>query len=222
MKLRCTVAAVFGLGYLAVPAAGMAQSSDSVMVTKHNLSVLAGSRADIKDWGEVCVYCHTPHAGSKNSAPLWNKDTTTSVFTMYSSPTIQMTIGGKPTGVSLACLTCHDGSLGLDAIINKPNAKSGEAALGGLMNANDPTNQKFQLIGTDLTDDHPIGVTYDPAVDTMFRAKASVTGAGLVLYGASANQVECGTCHNPHTRVNEPFLRKTNGNSALCLTCHKK
>ncbi|MFQ6079522.1 MAG: cytochrome c3 family protein [Thermodesulfobacteriota bacterium] len=32
--------------------------------------------------------------------------------------------------------------------------------------------------------------------------------------------MECGSCHNPHDNSIRPFLRNTNENSALCLTCH--
>jgi len=34
--------------------------------------------------------------------------------------------------------------------------------------------------------------------------------------------VECYTCHDPHDADNRPFLRMSNSDSDLCLTCHNK
>jgi predicted CXXCH cytochrome family protein len=34
--------------------------------------------------------------------------------------------------------------------------------------------------------------------------------------------VECYTCHDPHVETNRPFLRMSNSDSDLCLTCHNK
>ena len=34
--------------------------------------------------------------------------------------------------------------------------------------------------------------------------------------------VECYTCHDPHVETNRPFLRMSNSDSDLCLTCHAK
>lgn len=57
----------------------------------------------------------------------------------------------------------------------------------------------------------------------------SVTAGGrdkgdLPLYTSVANGplVECGSCHDPHTSTNVPFLRISNANSAMCLACHVK
>lgn len=217
---------------LALPAALQAQAT--VKLTKHNLSV--GSRtatpaittAQVADYGEVCVYCHTPHNGSA-TIPLWNRANSTATYTMYTSTnsaTIDMTIGTAPGSVSLACASCHDGTVGLDVITNKPNASTAvpvtPAALMGTVFAGSKA-----VLGTELRDDHPIAVTYDATKDLDFEALATVAKSatvptGLPFYGAGKNQLECGTCHNPHNNTNAPFLRKSNAASALCLTCHKK
>jgi predicted CXXCH cytochrome family protein len=80
-----------------------------------------------------------------------------------------------------------------------------------------------------LTNDHPISVTYDDTADTGgaggasgFVALATVQGGSLPLFGASNNQVECASCHNPHETGTVPFLRVSNAASALCTTCHSK
>ena len=57
-----------------------ASAMGSIANTRHNLtqSYLA-DRAGImniarNDYGEVCVYCHTPHgASTQTTAPLWNR-----------------------------------------------------------------------------------------------------------------------------------------------------
>ncbi|MBI3609374.1 MAG: hypothetical protein HY204_01565 [Nitrospirae bacterium] len=91
--------------------------------TKHNLS----SNPDINAIGttEICVFCHTPHGGNMAApghAPLWNRLLPDdSSYEVYSSPNFdaQDILGThRPKGVSLACLSCHDGSIAFDSLIN--------------------------------------------------------------------------------------------------------
>lgn len=192
----------------------------SVVETLHNLSYAASSDrygpGALRDYGEVCVYCHTPHGG-QTSAPLWNRGFSVASYQMYDSghsSTINMTVDPQPTGVSLACLSCHDGTIGLDVIVNTPNNYTGGPAVGTRMPANLLAN-----LGTDLRNDHPISIRYDPTADPFFRSASSVQSAGLQLY---SGKVQCGSCHNPHTAANRPFLRVSNSGSNLCLTCHIK
>ena len=45
---------------------------------------------------------------------------------------------------------------------------------------------------------------------------------GVKLFGASNDQVECASCHDPHGSGTN-FLRVAqDANSALCVTCHVK
>jgi predicted CXXCH cytochrome family protein len=112
---------------------------------------------------QVCVYCHTPHGSdSTASAPLWNKVFTAGPFTRYSTlntPTFDS--NEAPVGsVSLACLSCHDGTQAMDVVINAPGsggynpAGSNIGGLGVMVGVPIPT------LGTDLTDDHPISMQY--------------------------------------------------------------
>ena len=127
--------------------------------------------------------------------------------------------------MSLACLSCHDGTIGIDVIINEPNSSSATAnnqTLANIYGGADPDSLK--ILGTDLRNDHPISMVYDVANDEQFNTIASIEGAGLKLFNdpsLGANVVQCATCHNPHT-TNETFLRVLNPGSALCLTCHIK
>jgi predicted CXXCH cytochrome family protein len=77
-------------------------------------------------------------------------------------------------------------------------------------------------LGSDLSNDHPVSVTYDTTKDPAFVTPVSGAVNGLPLFGAGKNQVECASCHNVHDNTNAPFLRTTNGGSALCLRCHIK
>ncbi len=223
-RMRIAVSlSVVALGMLAArafAAPGAYPNGTSVVETLHNLSFAASSNlygaGALRDYGEVCVYCHTPHGG-RTSAPLWNRNFSTTTYQMYDanhSSTINMTVDPQPTGVSQACLSCHDGTVGLDVIVNVPNNYTGGAAVGTRMPASGFTN-----LGTDLRNDHPISVLYDNTADTKFHTASELQAAGLQLY---SGKVQCGSCHNPHTAANRPFLRISNSGSALCLTCHIK
>jgi hypothetical protein len=111
----------------AVMASHLVTLSEDVTHTKHNLV----ANPDILAVGttEVCVFCHTPHGGTRvepdSSAPLWNRMLPGKTgFTMYSeSPNFEGSdIGFSPRGVSLACLSCHDGTIALDALVNAPTS----------------------------------------------------------------------------------------------------
>ena len=209
---------------------------------------ISGSPHDLSgsvsgDNGEICVYCHTPHASNVgfSGAPLWNKeDINASSFTMYgagSAGVAGSTIAGTATSAtpespSLACLSCHDGVSAVDSIVNAPGSGSGSLGTGtnaitvGITNAN-------ANIGTDLTNDHPVSIVYTEGVaglkdknSTLSNTWVGVTTISQLL---RSDRVECGSCHDPHngyapdqndTQVN--FLRTTNASSQLCLGCHDK
>jgi len=108
--------------------------TENVRETKHNLA----ANTDILASGttEVCVFCHTPHGGRTDvaggGAPLWNRALPPKAeFTNYSSPNFDNSQGAEtagPKGVSLACLSCHDGTIALDALINAPGSGGFNAA----------------------------------------------------------------------------------------------
>ncbi len=240
MKRLVSACIVAGLvfvaaGNLSAQAGTPAIDGTEVANTPHNLGdweVVTGAhtRADVYDLGGVCVYCHYPHNAS-TSAPLWNRADPGGPYNMYDSPTIDMTIAGAPQAVSLACLSCHDGTVALDAVSNVPLGVTGYASTGNAITycttgCHNGTGGEPDFrggnVGTDLSDDHPISVTYDPTQDTDFQSIANAQTAGAVFYGTGVDQVECGSCHNPHTEGNRPFLRVSNADSNLCYACHIK
>ncbi len=189
---------------LALPAARAAQD---VANTKHNLSAVppvgvtrtfASAAVD-----EICVFCHTPH-NSLPTAPLWNHLPTAAVtYTPYASSTLAAT-PGQPTGKSRLCLACHDGTVALGALQNPPANNDMAATL--------LTGRT--LLGTDLSDDHPISFDYAAAVAGELADPVAID---LPLEGT---QLQCTTCHDPHEKDLVPFLHKTTANGALCTTCH--
>ena len=107
---------------------------DSVANTRHNMTQRqsagggpTGSKMDAyrNDYGEVCVYCHTPHGAHAHiNLPLWNRTIKATTYATYaqlgtSSLTQQVV---QPGASSLACLSCHDGQVAVDSIINMPGS----------------------------------------------------------------------------------------------------
>jgi predicted CXXCH cytochrome family protein len=162
---------------------------------------------------DLCQICHVPHAsqttGNTPEVPLWNHTLSSASYSMYTSGTIG-TIKASPQGVSAACLSCHDGSVALDA-------------LGGAAGTAADTITGTAWLGTDLRDDHPISVKYDLAA-TDLNTVASLTN--VVVYNDGTDDwVECGSCHDPHNWgavADSTFLRATRAASGLCLECHNK
>lgn len=224
---------------LAVLFSHHALAADDIAATKHNLSTtgtgtvhLSAAPGGDTEKDQICVFCHTPHHGDTTvGVALWNRDINTTGYTMYDSATIDMTIAAQPQGVSLACLSCHDGTIAFDALLNGPGSGdyNGNAWARGWTwtgGRNKMPANSAALLTQDLTNDHPVSVTYDITADTAFHSQASVETAGLKFYdnaaGTSTDQVECATCHNPHSAEFPPFLRMSNSGSQLCLTCHIK
>lgn len=176
-----------------------------------------GSKHDLGDDSlgttEVCVFCHVPHNPVKHDAtnyPLWNRADSLQTFTLYSGGTLDNSGGGN-NNVSLLCLSCHDGVTNIDAFGGGAGTIDMDTKFAGTT----------AVVGTDLSDDHPVMVTY-PGPNTDYK---DVSGSAAV--SIFAGNVECASCHNPHDpdgggTGNGKFLRSSNDNSAMCLACHNK
>ena len=192
---------------------------------------------------EICVFCHTPH-NSGTAAPLWNRTLPANGgYTPYTSSTMDATMTGTLNGMSLACLSCHDGTVALDALTNFPNYVGGEMAdadmvfTGADVNAaTEALNAGNAYFSTDLSNDHPISIRYDDAGGVAGEMFAS-NGTNLVntsgIYndmqlfddGAGNWCVECASCHDVHNNAGATvpaFLVHTNTQSRLCRSCHNK
>lgn len=196
-------------------------ASAAVSGTSHDLSTgYNGATVTGDPLAQTCIYCHTPHGSNTaiTAAPLWNRAALGAVtWTMYTSSTLLNAIAATPNANSLTCLSCHEGSASIGLVYTYGSAAGGTNTQ--LFSASQ-TMQAAGLVGSDLSNDHPVSVDYDPTVKTNLNTVASVTAAGLKLYGTPTPTVECGSCHDPHS-ANARFLRIANTGSALCTTCHQ-
>lgn len=272
----------------------------SIINTRHNMTqnsapLIVTSMSNFRnDYGEVCVYCHTPHGANQvATAPLWNRTIKATSYKTYNqlgtSSLTQAVV--QPGGSSLTCLSCHDGQTAIDSIINMPGSwrrqigqatqatiqsttflntwnntsgtdatkhmglnstngvlgdGTGNNGLGtggvgclvchsetGFLPGTGPDFSMFNL-GTDLRNDHPVGVTFPTTngAGTDWNTPSGVQGSAryfdtaggisgkmdkvdIRVYGANQGgavgaaspTVECASCHDPHG-VPDP----TNGN----------
>jgi len=206
------LATVVGLSVSATAHAGIVGSA-------HDFSVFGWSN------GEICTVCHTPHnAIGAESAPLWGHTLSTAAYqvyqSVYSAPRDTIYAQGvihSPGPESIVCLSCHDGTIAVDSF-------------GGNVGSSYVSGAK--LIGTDLRDDHPIGVEWSHQV-VWKNTTANCTKCHINIpmpfdkmplpffKGTGVARMECSTCHDPHNGdSNEMLLRKSNVGSSLCLHCH--
>ena len=192
------------------------RAAQDVTNTRHNLSISGPGTVKSGTVTQICVFCHTPHAAMAD-APLWNHTLSSGqTYTPYGSTTLDATTG-QPTGKSVLCLACHDGTVALGALANPPTGETLDAILTSPMGVGERGN-----LTTDLSDDHPISFIYDLTLQVNDGELFDPTSIGLPLDGASSNRVECTTCHDPHEATNAPFLRISSLNGAICTECHNK
>jgi len=222
--------------------AGVATVWATVIGTPHDLAP------------EPCAMCHTPH-NAAGAAPLWNRIQTLPTGTTYSmynsnpataSNTFDMGGAGlasQPRYPSNLCLVCHNGYL--STLSNYPGPCSEQDG------AYDLRLSGCAVIGTDLTNDHPISFNYDttkigvndpdddgfpttvnqPGSSTRQMLQGTIANYPLYGNGSSEfNWFECGTCHSVHDIASYVgkgdtqvyFLRADNTGSGMCLDCHTK
>jgi hypothetical protein len=195
-----------------------------------------------------CQVCHIPHkaaAYSAANAPLWNHAVATNATTKYTtydqagSATFNaLGLGTLTLGSSVACLSCHDGSIA----INQSYGKSTFNGNGGVgtnissfaIEAFNPATGKYDGGGADLTRMHPVGVSYSAArladpdlvATPALGTPAAQSTFGRMLKG-TAQTVECASCHDIHRTIGASATVSHNlivdlNNAQLCLTCHNK
>ncbi|NJC87298.1 MAG: hypothetical protein FIB02_02015 [Desulfuromonas sp.] len=245
-----TLLTVFALMLLGVVAPAHAARTSDVRNTLHNLSSSGPGTVKAAGESEICVFCHTPHGADTSQTPLWNKTLAAKTYTVYTSSTLDAeTIKNasldQPMGSSKLCLSCHDGAMALGSVrvlrgVNNPATISvANTGTGGIMPSGSGTTTGYtrnigagvlgQTTGFDLTNDHPISVTYDSGLASrdgelrapdasqqstimintthpLFGKRAAGQAANrpvlpLEPTGASgAGQVQCTTCHDPHIK----------------------
>jgi predicted CXXCH cytochrome family protein len=188
-KLLLTLLHGVGIGAVAMTGNSLI-STDAVAGisnTKHNLT--NSDNANKMTGGatlEICVFCHTPHGAdttTDGAPPLWNKKLKSTGYTTYaqlgsSSLDANNNNGSLGTGsISLACLSCHDGTQAMDNIINAPGSGKYDSSGGndngltgaewGWSTTSSRVDGEGKLVATtvtnlsqDLRNDHPIGIQY--------------------------------------------------------------
>ncbi len=223
-----------------------------IATTRHNLGSGPGiaGRNQVSDTAEVCVFCHTPHGGSTDApVPLWNKRLGAAgtpagggsyvTYDTLQTPSLDGTVA--PVGsISMACLSCHDGTQAMDNVINAPGSggvlpdgggNDGRAWTwtGSTVNAAGRLSSGAALIGTDLSNDHPIGIQYcggglsgsgtavsGTCADTDFRAPQT-----QLINGNQIFWVDTGGTGKQRTDL--PLYQRTTGGlgpMVECASCH--
>ena len=159
--------------------AGIAESVHNLGVTGTGPSANGGERNQFTGTAEICVFCHTPHGGdSSAAAPLWNRHLGSpsrfSTYDQLGTSTFDAKIADVGS-VSIACLSCHDGTIALDSMINEPGSGADNPGFsagtwrgddnepGGVGENDNRAKLKsgiVQNLGMDLTNDHPIGMQF--------------------------------------------------------------
>ena len=232
-----------------------AHAQTGIATTKHNLgSTGAAGQNKVSDTAEICVVCHTPHGAASADAPLWNKRLPNgggySVYDTGNSSTIDGQVLQTVGGVSITCLSCHDGTQAMDNIINAPGS-GGYDATGGQAGGrayNWGSSPRIDggglgimtgvaMLGTDLRDDHPIGIEYCGGGLSGSGANTNpgpATGACKDVdfkqpYSATINAqgvwwVETGTVDTKRTRTDMILFSRGftagTGPSVECASCH--
>ena len=181
-------------------------------------------------YNNPCQVCHIPHksqAYATAKAPLWNHKLSANTYQTYDQAgSVSFNALGLSVslGSSVACLSCHDGSVAINQTAGNTgtatNSLSGQAVFA-------PSFAIEAIGGTDLTKMHPIGVSYTAAlaVDSELQP-ISGTVMPKMLKGSTKN-VECASCHDIHrtigasATVSHDLIVDLEGGQ-LCLTCHNK
>ncbi len=225
-----------------LPLTTMAAITADIANTKHNFSASVippastGRVAKATSESQICAFCHTPHgATDEPKAPLWNRQlNSTGGYTMYDSTSLDGPMGSEPGGKSKLCLSCHDGTIALgqvnvlNRVENPTVAMTGTNSDGTITDGPHGATTGFtRRIGLDLSNDHPISMTFDSSRATndgeLYQPSAATHLQERIAGGPPAlpqgnylpledNKVECISCHDPHVKSdvdgeNNKFLR---------------
>jgi len=241
-----TVSKGHGNRLIAAVASGIALGASMMFSGSALAAGITGTAHDFSDdtgfnnSGEICKVCHTQHNAqvAAEDGPLWNRELTTATYTMYSGGTVgsdlDHAMGTTVSGVSKLCLSCHDGTIALDAFGGA--AGTATKGMGDLFPTRNIGGGTVGGATADLANDHPVSfqlTTTAIAADSKIQSLASLqtlstSGTSIQLFGSN-DTVECAPCHDVHDDAgNAKLLRVKNSTndggsaSGLCLTCHIK
>jgi predicted CXXCH cytochrome family protein len=258
MRVR-VISRFLGVMVLALPLAAWAAPGDGLQGSIHDFTDPANTAANVDDTAATnkttpCIFCHVPHrfrGATDGTRLLWNHQASGETYSWE----ITETWGGTslPTnidtwgGTTKNCLSCHDGTISIGAVL-----RGGDAAWvysGSHINASGVISGVGHFFGPsgDLEGNHPVAIPYPyNAVSSTYNGITSGTtadfvanpanvrlytdiGSNEVVLGATAGStgMECATCHDPHNKdvVEDNLLRDTYFTAPkgqLCLDCHDK
>lgn len=212
-----------------------------VAISKHDFGTSTSSGSKAVGYagdpgGQICRACHIPHkslakTAMSSVAEYWDQNL------LWRQTQYEGGIGFWATGAfwytgwrkndstvspqtyndldaaSKACLGCHDGQ----------NFYLWNTAGGAQYSTAKITTAG--AIKTDLTNDHPVGIKYDPAFAPggELESKDNAEADGIVFADGGSAKIGCGSCHDPHNKLGQSnFVRVSMSASSLCLACHTK
>ena len=179
---------------------------ESIIYSKHNLSVSGPGEVKALKENEICIFCHASHIQNAE-APLWNRYSSGQIYVIYSSSTTVANLR-QPTGASKMCLSCHDGTIAPGMIRSREEIPFTLGPPGD------------NILGINLSDDHPVSFPYN---QQLYIQNGQLVNpellTGLVNLDAGGN-MQCTSCHDPHDNRNGLFMVVDNRASALCISCH--
>jgi len=250
MTRKCLILLCSLLFLVAVNAAGQYSHIKNIVGSDHDLSSThtAGSIYAVSET-EVCYFCHAPHqskntsdttvtTGPNTQSPLWNHYlSSTASYGVYSSTTFNALgtditdLGGAAAGsaaVSNLCLSCHDGTVGVNVLYHGQYGTGSPAmnCSGTAGSANTPCfmpdgaiiGNPSTILGTkSLADLHPINFTYDStlAAKTVDLVTPIANSSGL---GGSTRMGVPGSTSGTFL----PLFQTAGGATwkMQCATCH--
>lgn len=206
LLLVCAFAALTGVeGTRPLPA----QTAGGMQDTRHNLSVTGPGQVRAMSETRICIFCHTPHNAAPNS-PLWNRELEPQAYTVYASPTLGAGVLPQPSGPTKLCLTCHDGTVAMGAVLNPAGGIT-------MRDSGNLPPSSLSDFGLDLSGHHPVSFSYSASLP---NGELQPLPPDELTFGG-ADELHCSTCHDPHNDEFGRFLVKDNRGSALCITCHQ-
>jgi hypothetical protein len=156
----------------------------------------------------VCIFCHTPHNANPAAGALWNIIIDPTIISLapyqWAAPSNQsIPFNSDPLmGPSRLCMTCHDGIIAIDS-------------------QGDTMASKFpqDVISTNLSMTHPIGFSYDAAMNA--RGATELADKNLNLATSVTNSNIAGiynqVTRNAQLRIVDVLFQ---GTYVTCMTCH--
>ena len=212
-----------------VPAMALAQ----IAGTRHDLSNANTTATTVSaatgGSDQTCIFCHTPHRGASQQL-LWNRNAQT---TAYNWGTTTATTGTTPLPTtlrpqSMACLSCHDGSISLGEVRNSSGAATTFTMVGNVSGTGALTGGYVVGAGGNLSGNHPISIAYPLAAGSNYFGNVSgvTSAAGVADFRALAGGAACSTptgictAHTAGANITIYADAATGGRGIECGSCH--